>query len=1364
MRDWFGRYPSTVGNPAGLSLVLEADNNDGAVVTAAGCAHEYSSTSLLQTLSHVLGAVPRQEWDFMVGDKVDQLRIRSFLQVKMDSFSDIQNDKFCPFRDGVSISNTGPGDGIVAMDEKSAVGDIKFMRGALVVESQAIFSSVRSNACVSKGKWMYEVTLETAGIQQLGWATCSCNFTREEGVGDSTDSYAYDGRRIRKWSVSWHSYGQPWVPGDVIGCCIDLDMGEISFLRNGISLGVAFTEVGKAEPKLPYYPAISLSQGERCDLNFGGRPFKYPVEGFQPIQAPPVVNDGELVVSAITRAQYLLGCLQRLVQLDSREVVAAMAPIDRLRRLKPLGEDSVLVGREICRPLASLFSIDGEAYRMSASGFRAEYVIWGALVPFLMELYRWQPPHDVQSVDKALDLLLPFLDMGSARACIFQIMEALSFGCRTSPIVLMECPFTGSYPYLALACHCLHRQDILMHWWSSEGFELCLEGLLSRKGPNKYDLEALMPTVWWPGSREDSCSENNMRQTALALSKVISKVEELQWELSCYLLEFVPSAVSYSGTDAEPSVARSVFKSSLTHPSGSVFMSFLRHLVSKNKGAARNMPPPGLSDNSVLVTAYTVLLRFLSEGLGSSNFTTIGKEQGELLGFLHRGGKRSFKVRLFLDSDPYAHDFARLGGTFSHLCKTQTLSPEDYEDVEWEESYMEDGEKRVAHSGKQKPCCCSGISGSPTSCSKGSARVVNKCFNIHLSSVSESSGTSRAGQGRRSCSDDDEEKPSSSGRVDSGFRCLPFHPQTKCSSKSFLTDAVWKEELLDTMVLLYHLGVAPNFKQASYYMQHQIQSITQLDDTDRQIRSEKTSSDLLKRLKEARAVYREDLIDCVRQSTWYRVSLFTKWKQRGMFATCMWIVQLLLVLSERDAIFSYVPEYYVETLLDCFHALRRSDPPFVSPTALLQQGLSSLITFLVTHFNDTRIVNSDIRDALLQSISVLVQYKEHVVAFESNSAAIEVMPAALLSAFDNRFWIPVTNILLRLCKGSGFGASKSSTHGESCSPVFQELLRDRCIRDEKLFSSFLNRLFNTLNWTITEFSVSIKEMQEQSTDQRQVADLQQRKCAIMFELSCYLERILEFFTRQLPQAFLCGSEMNLVRLCEILMFVLNHTTTTGDAAFFESTLRQQGQSLEKINRAMILAPLVGIILNLAAAKASAHHMRHDVAQAIINVDVSSVATRNFEYLIEFSWATAFKGDPSLARLPELKEFLEKLKAETSAVRQRQLEEDSFAAKLEYDHVVGETANSAREEKEDICSICYACEINTLFFPCNHKSCWRCISRHLLNNQRCFFCNATVQDLRSMSVMPASGHSQFGGSGAPTGLVAESGLLVKIDSP
>ncbi len=45
-------------------------------------------------------------------------------------------------------------------------------------------------------------------------------------------------------------------------------------------------------------------------------------------------------------------------------------------------------------------------------------------------------------------------------------------------------------------------------------------------------------------------------------------------------------------------------------------------------------------------------------------------------------------------------------------------------------------------------------------------------------------------------------------------------------------------------------------------------------------------------------------------------------------------------------------------------------------------------------------------------------------------------------------------------------------------PSIQRLLREACINDKDLFSAFLNRLFNTLSWTMTEFSVSIREMQE----------------------------------------------------------------------------------------------------------------------------------------------------------------------------------------------------------------------------------------------------------------------------------------------
>lgn len=91
---------------------------------------------------------------------------------------------------------------------------------------------------------------------------------------------------------------------------------------------------------------------------------------------------------------------------------------------------------------------------------------------------------------------------------------------------------------------------------------------------------------------------------------------------------------------------------------------------------------------------------------------------------------------------------------------------------------------------------------------------------------------------------------------------------------------------------------------------------------------------------------------------------------------------------------------------------------------------------MATHFSDPRISSAELRDLLLQSISVLVQYKEFLAAFESNKAATHSLPTALLSAFDNRSWIPVTNILIRLCKGCGFGFSKHGESSVTCS-IFQ---------------------------------------------------------------------------------------------------------------------------------------------------------------------------------------------------------------------------------------------------------------------------------------------------------------------------------------
>lgn len=525
-----GRQQLQRARSAGLAALLDEQGSESGVVVAACMHDECSKLGLERTLAHVLDAGGSEGVALVKQGRIDASSVRSFLRSQMGAMRGTEGGH--P-REGVFISERPFGEGVVAMGSDGACGDIRFDKRLLHLESQTIFSSARANACVWKGRWMYEATLGTAGIQQLGWATLSCPFTNEEGVGDAADSYAYDGKRVCKWSESHAAYGQPWVAGDVIGCCLDLELNEIVFFRNGACLGVAYDGVRATDAKDGYYPAISLSHGERCELNFGGRPFRYPVQGFEPIQLPPRCG-GEGMDWACARARFLLGCLQRLVQLGSREVAAAMAPVDRLRRYTALTDEEVAVtGGEICDLLVPLLVEDrrrGEGAMAEGNAkVPGEYMVWGALVPFLLETYRVEAPHDASSVDQALDVLLPRLERQvSGGALVASMMEALAFGCRTSPFTLADHPYTGPYAHLALACHLLERYDFMVWWWTWEGFDWCLEGLLTRKGPNKNDLEELMPIVWWPGSREDMCSEGKMRHAATALSKAIVKVRGMR--------------------------------------------------------------------------------------------------------------------------------------------------------------------------------------------------------------------------------------------------------------------------------------------------------------------------------------------------------------------------------------------------------------------------------------------------------------------------------------------------------------------------------------------------------------------------------------------------------------------------------------------------------------------------------------------------------------------------------------------------------------------------------------------------------------------------------------------------------------------
>eukprot|EP00483_Globobulimina_turgida_P001569 UN01571 len=106
------------------------------------------------------------------------------------------------------------------------------------------FPTARANFNILSGKYYYEMHLNSEGLMQIGFADNRFSINPDsatgQGVGDDRHSWAFDGYREKKWCNGSAAYGSKWSFGDIVGCYVDVDGGEISFALNGNSLGTAF--------------------------------------------------------------------------------------------------------------------------------------------------------------------------------------------------------------------------------------------------------------------------------------------------------------------------------------------------------------------------------------------------------------------------------------------------------------------------------------------------------------------------------------------------------------------------------------------------------------------------------------------------------------------------------------------------------------------------------------------------------------------------------------------------------------------------------------------------------------------------------------------------------------------------------------------------------------------------------------------------------------------------------------------------------------------------------------------------------------------------------------------------------------------
>lgn len=126
---------------------------------------------------------------------------------------------------------------------------------------------------MAKGKWYFEGTCyNTYG--SLGVAsTNTADYTSSTPRGQQV-VYRSNGSILNNNSAA--GYGASWASGDVIGCAVDTSSGRIEFFKNGVSQGVARTDVNDSRSPDGWKP-----KNRMMVLNMGQKSFKYsPPSGY----------------------------------------------------------------------------------------------------------------------------------------------------------------------------------------------------------------------------------------------------------------------------------------------------------------------------------------------------------------------------------------------------------------------------------------------------------------------------------------------------------------------------------------------------------------------------------------------------------------------------------------------------------------------------------------------------------------------------------------------------------------------------------------------------------------------------------------------------------------------------------------------------------------------------------------------------------------------------------------------------------------------------------------------------------------------------------------------------------------------------
>eukprot|EP01125_Pyxidicula_operculata_P017963 TRINITY_DN6353_c0_g1_i1.p1 TRINITY_DN6353_c0_g1~~TRINITY_DN6353_c0_g1_i1.p1 ORF type:complete len:610 (-),score=140.30 TRINITY_DN6353_c0_g1_i1:90-1919(-) len=163
-----------------------------------------------------------------------------------------------------------------------------------VSKSLKVVSTTSSNIEMAVGnvklrasKWYFECQYLTSGSSRycgvyIGWIS---NLFKK--WGDPSGWFVgNDGKKITQNNAEDYMPCH-WAAGDVVGCSLDLEKGNLQYYLNGTKMNqAAFNFITRGSSKGEYFVpafAITNSTQQQLSVNFGDEPFKHKPDGFWPI-------------------------------------------------------------------------------------------------------------------------------------------------------------------------------------------------------------------------------------------------------------------------------------------------------------------------------------------------------------------------------------------------------------------------------------------------------------------------------------------------------------------------------------------------------------------------------------------------------------------------------------------------------------------------------------------------------------------------------------------------------------------------------------------------------------------------------------------------------------------------------------------------------------------------------------------------------------------------------------------------------------------------------------------------------------------------------------------------------------------------